>query len=449
VIARRAFVMKRRLHFLWWWILAVDWNMINKVSHRVEFEDLSADSLDKYCTSYEEKFGLEELSSSPLPKRKLPAPRQWQDKSFPGVISVMKNTINGNTTDDGAHDHSLKISARLNTQEIVERLQKEHEEHETQKQHESTLKNSIAEHQQKIIDSFLQKEEIHKYELLKLKELHEQQTNEIKSNFHLQLKQKNHEIQQLQTQMSAMRENFSQKVKTINQQHYETLGSQEKKLEELYQKEKLKYEETIRNLKQSLSLQQENHKMTEKVEIEMKEEIAERKFTKKLLKYEKQVKNILNSYTQKELIMKGSIDEVRNELLRNKSISEIKEKQFHEELTLKDKRILLLEREINEVDNYIYTAKTWKNLASELAHLLIQSCATVEELPDELWTSTSPGIFSSIYDEFHGVKERPKSEQNYRRRKQDYVIVQRLLLSKCLKFGKVSFDPDIVVSSNV
>lgn len=425
----------------------------------------------------EMKMGIEEINSSPpSPKRKLPVPRKVPSEDF-FAVSVNKSSLNkeAGTIQPTRREillksprqgdaHHLRFTAGdlatrlgssspplnpvpfqqkndpltpLKTNFIITQLQKDQEQNEKQKLYEENLQKEIRSGQEQIIESLRMKEEERKKEFLKQKELHQQELQSLAFAKDEEIKQRNLEIQHLHQQLTNQHHQHSNKLKQVLDQQYEHLQEQEKKLQERFQQEKEILNQTILDLQEKLDLQLTNQLVVNKVELEAKEEILQKKYTKKLLKYEKKLEVAIKSYSEKELLYKGAADEIRNELLQTKTLYEVKEKQFYEELTLKDKRILKLEQDYNNIENYIYTAKVWKSLASELANLIIHTCATVEDLPDELWTSTTPGIFSSIYDEFHGIKNRPKTEANYVKKKQDFVIVQRLLLSKCLKYGKV------------
>jgi DNA repair exonuclease SbcCD ATPase subunit len=403
-------------------------------------DELSADSLEiNHLESMEHKIGIEEFSSSP-PRRRLPAPRRY-DTEMTEAVSVMKNSVNssrGNVA-ESLENKRASASGAFNTKRLLEKLQQDRETHEKQKIYEQELNHSILENQQSIIDNLLQKEEAYKQEILRLKDHHQLEVKEAVNQYNEALRQKQLEINQLRNKIGIIQDQCSSKIKALQQQQYELLESQEKELQEKFDQEKKQYEEIVRNLESNMSTLRENQKISQKVEVELKEEKLQKRLSKRLLKYEKQVKEIIKSYAEKELRMNGAQEELRNELIHAQSLYDTKQKHLQSELTLKDKRILLLEQQINDVDNYIYTAKVWRSLASDLANLVIHTCTTVEELPNELWTSTTPGIFTSIYDEFHGIKDRPQTQSNYLRKKEEFIIVQRLLLSKCLKFSKVRF----------
>lgn len=397
-------------------------------------EEFSEDSIEvkkmklAFSPSKEEKMGLEEITFSSTVGRKLPEPRRFNHT----LVSTTKAELSPRSRSQSPNREGVPNINKLLQTLAVDRI-----EQEKRKKEEEDIQFSIQEDQQKIIRSLEEKGQQYEKDIQEINDFWQKKVGEVETDFQRLLAEKEKEIIHLQQQFQLINQQNSQKVKNILDQQLQQLDAQEKIYREKLKEEKEKQDKITQELHQALELEKKNHQITHKVEMEMKGELLEKKFIKKLQKFERKVEEVVKTYHDKELVSTGSIQELRRELVQVKALMEVKEKQFYEELTLKDKKILAMEHSMGEISDLIYTAKTWKTLASDLANIIIHTCATVEDLPNELWTSTAPGLFTSVYDEFHGIKERPRSEATYLKKKQDFVIIQRLLLSKCLKFGKV------------
>ena len=128
---------------------------------------------------------------------------------------------------------------------------------------------------------------------------------------------------------------------------------------------------------------------------------------------------------------------------RNKKLSQKRQKA-----SLKDKKLIQVQQRLDSVDEIEQIAKVWRETAKDLASVVIRTCATVEELPKELWTSTTPGLFTSVYDDLQNIRNLSKGvnnsdpqeeqQQSYARKRKECVMANRNLLARCLKYSKVS-----------
>jgi hypothetical protein len=415
-------------------------------------EDFSLDSIDNGNTRdgvlMEKRMGMEEIqfSSSPPPARKLLPPRLFDFSSLPAVMQSLSDGLQSPKLNKiiGENDVSLVRSRRCDRssdygiQRFLDTLSSENMEQDKLKEEELKVQSMIVLKQQQLIDSFTRKEEEQKELIRKLKESHTFQLNEIEIAHSKVVNQKITEVARLNQTIQFLQKQNTEKVKSLNDHHYQQLQQQETTCSVKLNETQIRCDSIIKQMSEKLETERKNFQIIQKVDIEAKEEIMNKKLTKKLLKYEKKVEKVVKTYSEKELFLNGSLQEARHELVQTKALHESKEKQLLEELTLKDKRILLLDNSYQEVQDLLSSVNYWKSLSTELASLVIHTCSSVEELPEVLWTGTSPGLFTSVYDELQGIKDRPSSEKSYLRKKNEFVIVQRLLLSKCLKYSKVS-----------
>jgi hypothetical protein len=427
---------------------------MRKIEEKMQ-EDFSLDSIDNNHlhegyneVSKDKKMGIKEtqLSSSPPPARKLLPPRKFDFTSLPSVMRSLSdglqspklNKVIREGIESPSRSQRFDRSSNSGIQRFLDTLSSENVEQEKLKEEELKVQSIIVLKQQQLIDSFTKKEEEHREGIRKLKESHLFQLKEIETAQSKIINQKLNEMTRLNQTIEFLQKQNTEKVKNLNDQHYQQLQQQETTFNEKLKETQLRCDTIIKEITEKLETERKNFHIIQKVDLETKEEIMNKKLTKKLLKFEKKVEKVVKTYSEKELFLNGSLQEARHELVQTKALNESKEKLLLEELTIKDKRILLLENSYQEVQDLIDSVKYWKSLSTELASLVIHTCSSVEELPEVLWTGTTPGLFTSVYDELQGIKNRPKSEESYLRKKNEFVIVQRLLLSKCLKYSKVS-----------
>jgi hypothetical protein len=414
---------------------------------------------------------VEEMSFSQIGTKSLPPPRKlsttWEPEDVRSVINTTNSnkrlkfvtiTHNKNSRDTNIAEspkrapNPLSMSLPLNnddfglpidpeTRIMMNKLNMDHEQHKRQKQHEIEIQEEINQSQQKMIENLLQKEQSYLLQIQELKDSHDRVLHEKDIYYDMKLTEKQKEIQDLLNRMQTISLQSQQKSKEMQQEYLTQLSRQEEVHKIQLHDERNQYQIHLNTIQEQLSSQEANHKIILDAHEKAFDEKYSKKYNKKLAKYEKEIEKIIQHYKEKEYRFDGSIEELRKENLQIKTYFELKEKEYSDELRIKDKKILFLEKENNEIDDLIHTAKNWKALASDLSNLLIHTCSTAEDLPKELWSKTTPGLFASIYDEFHGITERSlkDNEYTYEQKKREYVIVKKLLLSKCLKLSKVSY----------
>lgn len=229
------------------------------------------------------------------------------------------------------------------------------------------------------------------------------------------------------------------------------MSAMEKQYQQQQQELDNRWKDRIKVLQDQINIDKERSALTEKAKIEAKEASLQMTYEKKVKKFTKQLESVMEHYRAKELMIQGALEEARREIINLQANHAALEQVNREELLLKDKRLVEIRQYLDEADSINRRADEWKTLARELSTIVVQACATVEELPDELWTSTTPGLFTSVWDELRGqngsttrtgygkvsVDEHVRS---YSEKKRDCVVANRAELAKCLKYSKIIHD---------
>lgn len=268
-------------------------------------------------------------------------------------------------------------------------------------------------------------------------------------------------LQSKETHWRAVLEEKDTQMKLVIAQHQRELADLKKRLQdkdefylgqmnnmEKLQQEKLheldhQWKERVRVLQDQINSDRERYALTEKAKLETKEAALKMNYEKKLHKMTKKIETAVEHYKAKELMIQGALEEARREIVYLQTTHSAQEQCHREELILKDKRLVEIQQYIDEVNEYERLAKMWKAQSKDLANLVIHACATVEELPNELWTSSTPGLFSSVWDELRhhktgfGRVNVDEGVRSYSEQKKDCVVANRAALAKCLRFSKV------------
>lgn len=260
------------------------------------------------------------------------------------------------------------------------------------------------------------------------------------------------------------------KIQIIHEQHQREIGDYKKRLqdkdefyvgqmsamEKQFQQQQIdldnRWKIRVKTLEDQINMEKERHALTERAKLEAKEKALQLQHEKKVKKFTKQIESVMEHYKAKELMIQGALEEARREIINLQANHTAAQQVAREELLLKDKRLVEIQQYLDETDEFNRRADEWKSLATELATIVIHACSTVEELPAELWTSTTPGLFTSVWDELRGQQTGSNvrtgygrvtvddSVRSYSEKKKDCVVAKRAELAKCLKYSKVVHD---------
>jgi DNA repair exonuclease SbcCD ATPase subunit len=259
-------------------------------------------------------------------------------------------------------------------------------------------------------------------------------------------------------QYKALKESIEQK----QIKHKENLSKKDqlyinqiKEIESKYQEqtqEMLKtHKDQLQKIQHQLKKDEEMKLITDRARLEAKEKEILVKYEKKMKKYAEKIEQVMEQYRLKELKITGALEEARREIIHLQANFDAKEESYREELMLKDRRLIQIQQRLDTVDDLAKVADTWRETAKDLASIVIRTCATVEDLPPELWSSTTPGLFTTVWDDLQHLKashassttgKLPRNDdiaETYAKKRKEYVMASRILMSKCLRFSKVSY----------
>jgi hypothetical protein len=324
---------------------------------------------------------------------------------------------------------------------IKEKLQKDYRRLQEQRSTELQMKSVLDSSKLSMIEQYQLSEEKLRQEILDQKRHFEELLQTKEAHFKELLQDKETMIEFLKTQHQASQEDWKAKLQRTKDDYIQQLERQEQHYHQQLNQSESKYKTQYQALQQQVDTQIQNQKILEGVHLETKEKAFEKKYTKKLLKYEKKVTKVIKHYQEKELVLKGALEEVRRELQESKAQAMIQEQNYQEELMCKDKRLILIQQDLDRYDRVVQTSEAWKEIAHTLASYVVHACTTVEDLPKELWTVPTIGMFTSVYDQLQCPQDRKESvdpSNIYQQKRKDCVLIKRLLMAKCLKYSKVS-----------
>lgn len=266
------------------------------------------------------------------------------------------------------------------------------------------------------------------------------------------LDEKEKHLQVIQTQHQRELQDFKKRLQDKDEFYIGQMSAMEKQ----YQQQQIdldnRWKDRVKVLQDQINMEKERHALTERAKLEAKEKALQDQHEKKVKKFTKQIESVMEHYRAKELMIQGALEEARREIINMQANHAAIEQVNREELLLKDKRLVEIQQYLDEADEINRRAEEWKSLGTELATIVIHACSTVEELPAELWTSTTPGLFTSVWDELRGQQTGSNMRTGYGRvsvddhvrsyseKKKDCVVANRTELAKCLKYSKIVHD---------
>lgn len=275
-------------------------------------------------------------------------------------------------------------------------------------------------------------------------EQYQQTIAQQEAYYQQELALKDARIKDLTLEKSNILKEQKQKLKEKDDWYIAQLQSAEATYQSRLAKQEEAMKEKLQLIQDQVNTENERRSLLEKARIEAKEMSLHEAYEKKMKKFAKQIEKIMEHYRDKELVIHGNLEEARREISYLTASHEATMQAHREELGLKDKRLVDMQRELAELDEIERQLDNWRNAARDLSALVIHTCATVEELPAELWQGSAPGLFSSVWDEIrtskmhgYGKTTIDGSADSYAKKKKECVMANRALLSQCLRYSKV------------
>jgi hypothetical protein len=132
-------------------------------------------------------------------------------------------------------------------------------------------------------------------------------------------------------------------------------------------------------LENKLKLEKEAHDLATQARITAKEDQLKHNYEKRILKFEKQVQEAQKSYATRQLVLQGSMEESRREIIALRNQNELQLKDLREELLLKEQRLASIEEKLAISDEMLNDGKKWIYISKELSNLVIKACSTVKK----------------------------------------------------------------------
>lgn len=275
----------------------------------------------------------------------------------------------------------------------------------------------------------------------------------LQEKYNNDIEQKNNIINNLQILNQNNTEELVNKMKKSEERLINDMVNQENSYKEKISEMIVSYEQKLDNYKNNIFLNNESNKLINQTKIDAKKSYYQKLYEHKLKKYEQNIMKVINSYNEKELLLSGTIEEIRREKLEIITEKNIIEKQLREELLLKDKKIIKIEDSYNVINDLNNIISNYKEICKKLSILIIQLSSTISNLPilphhnldllDQLMllyndNNTNRNYIGISSDaKLSSKKETLEFYQHYQKVHEKNVLINKKKLLKILKFSKV------------
>lgn len=311
------------------------------------------------------------------------------------------------------------------------------------KQMEASMKTEMDDMKLDYIRQCELREEKLKQEITDLSKTQQKMIDEKETHWQILILERDRRIRQLEEQLQFHEKEWKQKSHDKSEQYIAQMNAMEQQHHANLHAQETRWREKVQVIQDQINTSEEHRRLTEKAKLEAKEVALQRAFDKKIKRYTKQIETVVEHYNAKELVVQGALEEARREIIHLQAVHSAQEQCNKEELVLKDKRLVEIQQYLDEVDEISRDKQEWRTTAHELASIVIIACGTVEELPAELWSNTTPGLFTSVWDDLrqkksgYGMAAVDDHVRSYTEKKRECVIASRAALAKCLRYSKV------------
>lgn len=324
---------------------------------------------------------------------------------------------------------------------VVELVTKDHETAANQKELETHIREQLEQSKASLIEKYQQVQTNLNTELDTARKIHAATLKEKEDWWQVALKSKDAEIANMQKKMKDIADDGNKRVTDTERRLIDELDRQEVMWKERIAELEAQHESHIESVRAKHKFEMDSKILTSKAHLEANEDRIKKTYEKKLKKYEKQIREVIQTYNEKELVINGSLDEARRELLQVQNSVAAKERVLREEMVLKDKRMVAMQAQLHAVDEITRIADVWRSQARDLASVIIQACVSVRDLPNvpEAPKDLLSSVFQGFVKEEELNKERKHFHQElniYNRLKADHVMIQKDLISRALQTSK-------------
>lgn len=279
-------------------------------------------------------------------------------------------------------------------------------------------------------------------ELNDCKRFCEQKIQDREAFWSEQVAEKQIQLTKLEAKLNDIVEMSRKRIAEKEKINIEQLEQQEVEWKIRLEEAERRHQEILNSLHSKHVLEKESRELAEKARVEAREDQIRAIYEKKMKKIEAQVQEVMRNYHDKELIIHGSLDEARKEIVLMRAASAAREDSLREELAIKDRLILSLQKELHKVDDITTIADSWRAAARDLARMVVQACVSIQDMPA---VPIAPKESSNnLFQGFGKPEELSKEKYAYlmevkavNRLRKEHVLIQKELIARTLRNSKV------------
>jgi uncharacterized protein YjgD (DUF1641 family) len=327
--------------------------------------------------------------------------------------------------------------------DISERLSLSQKYTASFREQESRIRHELEKSKVALIEQFQINEAKLTTELASIKGLHEQHLKEKETMWNERDSARLQDIQRLEQKLADLLELSRKRLAEKERVVVEQLERQEEVWKQRLQLCVEENEEQMQTLRDKLAQERDSQIVAEKARLAAKEDQAKSVFEAKLKAYEQEIHEVMRNYRDKELIIHGSLDEARKEIVLMRNSWSAKEESLRSELAAKDRIINRLQSKLHLVDDITKVADSWRGVARDLARIVVNACVTIQDMPP-LPTppaDTVPSLILGYGKEDEGVLRQRQAyaveAKAYYRTRREHVMIHKDLVGRALRNSKV------------
>ena len=328
--------------------------------------------------------------------------------------------------------------------ELQHKLMVDHSFTNTQRDEESKIRYELERSKAQLIEQYQVNEAKLITELGDCRAYYEQKLLDREAFWTEQANEKELQVAKLEAKVNDIVEMSRKRIADKEKINVEQLEQQEVEWRRRIEEVERCHQEILNSMHSKHVLEKESRDLAEKARIEAKEDQIRTKYEQKMKKYETQIQEVMRNYRDKELIIHGSLDEARKEIVLMRVAATAKEDTLREELTVKDRLILSLKAELHKIDEITKIADSWRSAANDLARMVVQACVSVQDLPPVPLAPQEKENMPNLFPGYGKSEEISKEKAMYmmevkaiNRLRRDHVLIQKELIGRSLRNSKV------------
>lgn len=312
----------------------------------------------------------------------------------------------------------------------------------TQRDEESKIRFELERSKQELLEQYQLTQTKLSTELNSCKGFYEQKIEERETFWTEQMQAKQTQLTKLEAKLNDIVEMGRKRIADKEKLHVEQLEQQEVVWKLRIEEEEHRHQNILNSLHSKHILEKESRELAEKARIEAKEDQIRSIYEKKMKKIEAQVQEVMRNYRDKELIIHGSLDEARKEIVLMRAANAAREDSLRDELAAKDRLILSLQAELHKIDDITKIADSWRAAARDLARMVVQACVSIQDMPPVPLAPKEDT--NNPFQGFGKPEEISKEKYAYfvevkamNRLRKEHVLIQKELIARTLRNSKV------------